>query len=121
MIIGNAAHTLHPIAGQGFNLGIRDVAVLAEVIADAINSNQDIGTLSVLQKYEELRKPDQKNVARITDNLAQVFSNNIFPINYIRSKGLFYSDIIKPVKHQMTKHAMGLSGALPKLSRGLRI
>jgi len=119
VIIGNAAHTLHPIAGQGFNLGIRDVSVLSQVIADAVKNNTDIGDASVLKNYEQQRKLDQKKVAFITDNLANIFSNDFFPLTKLRSKGLALADILPPAKHFIAKEAMGLSGPLPKLSRGL--
>jgi len=119
VIIGNAAHTLHPIAGQGFNLGMRDVSTLAEVISNAWHKNQDFGLESVLQQYAELRKKDQKTVARITDNLAKIFSNDFFPLAKARAKGLVIADLAPPIKHLMAKNAMGLSGTLPRLSRGL--
>ena len=119
VIIGNAAHSLHPIAGQGFNLGIRDVSSLAEIIADALRNQQDFGSENVLQQYELSRKKDQTNVAFITDSLAQVFSNSLLPLANLRSKGLILSDVVSPLKHTMAKHAMGLSGKLPRLSRGL--
>lgn len=121
VIIGNAAHALHPIAGQGFNLGIRDVSSLAEIIAEAMKSGLDIGSSEILEKYEKTRKKDQSNIAFITDGLAQVFSNQLFPLTKMRSKGLILSDMMPPLKHAMAKHAMGLSGKLPRLSRGLPI
>ena len=119
VIIGNAAHTLHPIAGQGFNLGIRDVSCLAEIIANALHKQQDFGSENILQQYEQSRKKDQANVAFITDGLAQIFSNALLPLANLRSKGLILSDVVLPLKHAMAKHAMGLSGRLPRLSRGL--
>ena len=119
VIIGNAAHTLHPIAGQGFNLGIRDVSVLAEIIANAYKQGIDIGDQNVLKEYAELRKNDQKTVALITDSLAQIFSNDLFPLRKIRAKGLLMTDLLPPAKHLLAKHAMGLNGKLPRLSRGL--
>ena len=121
VIIGNAAHTVHPIAGQGFNLGIRDVSALADVIANACQNDQDIGGISVLEKYMALRQADQKNVALITDSLAKIFSNDIFPITKIRAKGLVMTDLIPPVKRAVAKHAMGLAGKLPRLSRGVSL
>jgi len=121
VIIGNAAHTLHPIAGQGFNLGIRDVSVLADVIANACKKGVDIGDQSILKKYAELRSSDQKTVALITDSLAQIFSNELFPLTKIRAKGLVVTDLLPPVKHLLAKHAMGLNGKLPRLSRGLAL
>jgi len=119
VIIGNAAHTLHPIAGQGFNLGIRDVSSLAEVIADAVENNQDIGDTNVLKEYQQQREKDQQKVAFITDNLSNVFSNELYPLAKARSKGLLLADLFPSVKHLLAKEAMGISGKLPKLSRGL--
>jgi len=119
VIIGNAAHTLHPIAGQGFNLGIRDVSSLAEIIADAIKNNQDIGDTSVLKKYQQQREKDQQKVAFITDSLASIFSNELYPLAKARSKGLLLADLCSTAKHALAQEAMGISGTLPKLSRGL--
>ena len=119
VIIGNAAHTLHPIAGQGFNLGIRDVSSLAEIITDAIKNKQDIGDISVLKEYQRQREKDQQKVAFITDNLANIFSNEFYPLAKARSKGLLLADLLPGVKHLLAKEAMGTSGTLPKLSRGL--
>ena len=121
VIIGNAAHTLHPIAGQGFNLGIRDVASLADVLRDACQQRIDIGSPAVLAQYENARKRDQRTVATITDSLAEVFSNQLFPLTSLRSKGLVISDLLPPLKHAMARHAMGLSGHLPRLARGLSL
>jgi len=121
VIIGNAAHTLHPIAGQGFNLGIRDVSALADIIAQACQKGIDIGDQAVLKEYAELRNNDQKTVALITDSLAQIFSNELFPLTKIRAKGLVLTDLLPPAKHLMAKHAMGLNGKLPRLSRGLSL
>lgn len=119
VIIGNAAHTLHPIAGQGFNLGIRDVSVLADVIATALQQNEDIGNANVLSRYAELRTKDQKEVALITDSLTKIFSNELFPLTKIRAKGLLFTDLLPPAKHMLAKRAMGLNGKLPRLSRGV--
>jgi len=119
VIIGNAAHTIHPIAGQGFNLGIRDVSSLAEVITDALHNNQDIGEIKVLKEYQQQRKKDQQKVALITDSLSNVFSNEFYPLAKARSKGLLLADLLPGAKHLLAKEAMGLSGKLPKLSRGL--
>jgi len=119
VIIGNAAHTLHPIAGQGFNLGLRDVAVLADAIANAVSRQKDIAETSVLENYTQLRSKDQKKVAFITDSLAQIYSNDFFPLAKARSKGLTFTDLMPTMKHFVAKEAMGLSGKLPRLSRGL--
>jgi len=121
VFIGNAAHTVHPIAGQGFNLGLRDVSQLAETLIVNHRSGIDIGALDVLKQYEKRRKPDQLKVAAITDTLARVFSNEFAPLAHMRSSGLFLTDIMPPIKHQVARQAMGITGSLPRLSRGLTI
>jgi len=121
VIIGNAAHTLHPIAGQGFNLGLRDVSTLAEIIVDGIKNNQDIGSTNLLSDYQAQRQSDQQKVARITDNLANIFSNEFYPLAKMRSKGLLLTDLMPGTKHFLAKEAMGISGRLPKLSRGVAL
>jgi 2-octaprenyl-6-methoxyphenol hydroxylase len=118
-LIGNAAHTLHPIAGQGFNLGIRDVAALAEVLSTALEQGQDIGAPSVLQQYEHWRRHDQRHVAALTDTLVRVFSNNFTPLVLARNTGLLAMDLFSPLKRHLTRQAMGLNGHLPRLARGL--
>ena len=116
-LIGNAAHVLHPIAGQGFNLGIRDVAALAQVIVEA--KDDDIGALSVLNQYEQWRKRDQDCVTGLTDGLVRIFSNQITPLVIARNSGLLAMDIIPPVKRMLMRQTMGLAGKLPKLARGI--
>lgn len=119
VLIGNAAHTLHPIAGQGFNLGIRDVAVLAEILTDALDQGRDIGTAKVLDTYKKWRQSDQRTVSFMTDSLVRVFSNDFPPLVLARNIGLLAMDILPPLKNRLAKQAMGLSGRLPRLSRGL--
>ena len=116
-LIGNAAHVLHPIAGQGFNLGIRDVAALAQVIVEA--KDNDIGLLSVLNQYDQWRKRDQRCVTGLTDGLVRIFSNQITPLVMGRNSGLLAVDIIPPVKRALMRQTMGLAGKLPKLARGI--
>jgi len=116
-LIGNAAHVLHPIAGQGFNLGIRDVAALAQVIVEA--KDDDIGALSVLNQYEQWRKRDQDCVTGLTDGLVRIFSNQITPLVIARNSGLLAMDMIPPVKRMLMRQTMGLAGKLPKLARGI--
>lgn len=118
-IIGNAAHTLHPIAGQGFNLGIRDVAALAEVIADARRAEQDIGALTVLDRYADWRRWDQRQTIAFTDALTRLFVNPLPPVRLARNLGLLAFDFYPPIKRLITRHSMGLAGRLPKLARGL--
>jgi 2-octaprenyl-6-methoxyphenol hydroxylase len=119
VIIGNAAHTLHPVAGQGFNLGIRDVATLAEVILDGINTGEDPGSLSLLQRYQQWRKKDQQQVVRTTDVLVRSFSNSISPLKLVRNAGILALEGLPPVRHHIALKAMGIQGHLPRLSRGL--
>jgi 2-octaprenyl-6-methoxyphenol hydroxylase len=118
-LIGNAAHTLHPIAGQGFNLGIRDVAALAEVIRDAHEQGRDIGSTAVLGEYEQWRTADQRRVSMMTDTLVRIFSNNFPPLILARNAGLIALDILPPFKQLLTRQAAGLAGRLPRLARGL--
>jgi len=116
-LIGNSAHVLHPIAGQGFNLGIRDVAALAQVIVEA--KEQDIGALTVLNQYDAWRKRDQDCVTGLTDGLVRIFSNQITPLVIGRNSGLLAMDVIPPVKRMLMRQTMGLAGKLPKLARGI--
>ena len=118
-IIGNAAHTLHPIAGQGFNLGIRDVAALAEVVNDAHRDGADIGAPEVLERYEQWRQREQQGVALATDGLARLFSNPLKAFQLGRNLGLLAMDVIPGARHPLARAAMGMIGRQPRLSRGV--
>ena len=118
-LIGNAAHTLHPIAGQGFNLGMRDVATLAQVIVEEHQAGRDIGLLRVLQPYQQWRQQDHQRIIGFTDNLVKVFSNRFAPLALTRNLGLVATDVFPPLKHLLAEHTMGMAGRLPKLARGL--
>jgi 2-octaprenyl-6-methoxyphenol hydroxylase len=118
-LIGNAAHTLHPVAGQGFNLGLRDVAVLAEVLSDAARDGRDIGSLEVLQEYAQWRRRDHMKMIAFTDGLARLFANPLAPVRAVRNAGMLAVDLLPPLKHVLTRHTMGLAGKLPRLARGL--
>jgi len=120
-LIGNAAHTVHPIAGQGFNLGLRDVAVLAQVVVEANQASEDIGDLRVLKRYAKWRRRDHVRVLGFTDSMVRLFSNNIAPVALARNLSLVVTDLFPPLKKIITRQAMGLSGKLPKLARGLRL
>ncbi|VAW97820.1 2-polyprenyl-6-methoxyphenol hydroxylase [hydrothermal vent metagenome] len=119
--IGNAAHTLHPVAGQGFNLGLRDVAVLAEVLVDAQNSAEDLGSLQVLKRYAQWRRRDQQQAALITDSLVKIFSSSFTPIVVARNLGLMATELFPPLKNLLTRSAIGMSGKLPRLARRLKL
>lgn len=120
-IIGNAAHTLHPVAGQGFNLGLRDVAALSQVIIDASREGRDIGSSENLTQYSDWRKRDHVQTAMATDGLVRLFSNNILPLAALRNLGLLVVDLVPPLKKVFARHAMGFVGKLPRLGRGLKL
>ena len=120
-LIGNAAHTVHPIAGQGFNLGLRDVAALAQVLVEAEQAGDDIGSLKVLKSYARWRRRDHMRVIGFTDSMVRIFSNRFTPLALARNMGLVATDLLPPLKKLITRQAMGLSGKLPKLARGLRL
>jgi 2-octaprenyl-6-methoxyphenol hydroxylase len=106
-LIGDAAHAMHPIAGQGFNLGIRDIPVLTNAIIEAKNLGLDIGSDDVLHKYAATRKFDNISLLAITDSLNRLFSNNIFPIKYARRLGIAAVNKIPTLKKIFVRHAMG--------------
>lgn len=118
-IIGNAAHSVHPVAGQGFNLALRDVALLSELIVDSQRAGEDIGSPALLQKYAALREEDIQRVYRFTDTLVKTFSNAIIPVAHFRALGLLAVDIVPDIKHQLATQSMGLGGQLSRLNRGL--
>ncbi len=120
-IIGNAAHAIHPIAGQGFNLGIRDVSALAECVSDALASGQAIGDLAVLQRYAEWRTQDHREVIRFTDGLVHLFSNTDPLAAFGRNVGLTLVEKLPPLKRLLGRQAMGLRGRQPRLNRGLSL
>ncbi len=118
-LIGNAAHTLHPIAGQGFNLGLRDVAALAQVLVDAARQGQEIGDLGVLQAYADGRRRDHRLVPGLTDSLVSIFSSDFAPLVAARNLALVALDIVPLVKGVFVRQGMGMLGRQPRLARGL--
>ena len=122
VILGNAAQGLHPVAGQGFNLGLRDVAALAELLADEIAEHgpgADPGAAHVLARYAEWRRPDREAVIRFTDSLVRGFGMPLASVRGLRSAGLLAFDLMRPVKHEFARRTMGLAGRQPRLVRGL--
>ena len=117
-LAGDSAHAIHPIAGQGFNIGLRDVAALAEVIMDTLRLGLDPGTMAALERYERWRKPDNMMMIGVTDILNRLFSNDITPVRIARDIGLAAVDQMPPLKKVFMRHAMGLIGDLPRLTRG---
>ncbi len=120
-LIGNAAHTVHPVAGQGFNLGLRDVAAIAEVLMDAVRAGEDIGDLTVLRRYADWRVRDNRVTAGFTNGLIRIFSNNAFPLTLARNAGLIAVDLLPGVKRRFVRVTSGLAGRLPRLARGLSL
>ena len=117
-LAGDCAHGIHPIAGQGLNLGLKDAAALAEVLLDAARLGQDIGALDVLKRYERWRRFDSVTLAASTDALNRLFSNDIAPLRAIRDIGMGIVDSIGPARRFFMRHAGGDVGKLPKLMKG---
>ncbi|MCU9998158.1 2-octaprenyl-6-methoxyphenyl hydroxylase [[Pasteurella] aerogenes] len=106
-LVGNAAQTLHPVAGQGFNLGIRDLMALADVVADNFAAQQDIGDYALLQRYEEIRQADQQHIIQLTDSLVSVFANNLLPLQLARNLGLMALSQCRLAKQHFAKATLG--------------
>lgn len=114
-LAGNAAHALHPLAGQGLNIGILDAAALAEVLLSA--GRKDIGSLALLRRYERWRKGDNIAMVGAMDVFKRLFSNNTTPLVQLRNAGLAMADRLGPVKSFFVRRGMGLTGDLPRLAR----
>ncbi len=117
-LIGDAAHAIHPIAGQGLNLGLRDVAALAEVLIDARRLGLDIGGLNVLEQYQQWRRFDNVALAFITDGLNRLFANDFPPLRLARDIGMSLVGGMGPLRRFFMQHAMGTKGELPRLLKG---
>jgi 2-octaprenyl-6-methoxyphenol hydroxylase len=117
-LAGDAAHGIHPIAGQGLNLGLKDAAALAEIVLDAARLGLDIGSLDLLKRYERWRRFDSFTLAAATDALTRLFSNDIAPLRALRDLGLGIVDRIGPARRFFMRHAGGDVGKLPRLMRG---
>jgi 2-octaprenyl-6-methoxyphenol hydroxylase len=117
-LVGEAAHVIHPIAGQGLNLGIRDVAALAELIVDTRRLGLDIGDDRLLHRYQQWRRFDAVLLAAVTDGLNRLFSNSVTPLRLLRDFGLAAVDRLAPIKRFLMRDAMGITGELPRLVQG---
>lgn len=113
VIIGNAAHALHPVSGQGYNLALRDVAEIAELIASA----EDPGHGLLLAEYARKRREDMQRVYRLTDGLVKIFSNNFSPLAHARAAGLIVLDLWPSLRHLLARQSMGLLGRMGKMLR----
>jgi 2-octaprenyl-6-methoxyphenol hydroxylase len=110
---------LHPVAGQGSNLGLRDVATLAELVVDTLREGGDPGRTEVLERYDRWRRGDRRVVTWFTDGLVRVFSNRSLCLAAARDLGLVAMDVTPWLKGGLARGAMGLRGRLPRLSRGV--
>jgi 2-octaprenyl-6-methoxyphenol hydroxylase len=117
-LAGDCAHGIHPIAGQGLNLGLKDAAALAETLLDAARLGRDIGALDTLKRYERWRRFDALALAASTDALNRLFSNDIAPLRQLRDLGLGLVDAIGPARRFFMRHAGGDIGKLPRLLKG---
>ncbi len=115
LMMGNSARTLHPVSGQGFNLALRDIALLLESLT-AGGVLTDPGDYSLLQRFCEQRKSDQRSVVRFTDSLVRIFRGKAPGFSHLRALGLMGVDFIPPLKHLLARHSMGLETHLPNLS-----
>lgn len=119
VLVGNAAHTLHPLAGQGFNLALRNIAALAEILLGAKKFGRLLGDLEILQKYERWRRQDQMNIVGFTDRTVRLFSNDVFPLPMARSLGLLTIDSLPMIKRNLVRRMLGLSGKTPRMVCGI--
>jgi len=117
-LAGDSAHGIHPIAGQGFNLGLKDAAALSEIVLDAARLGLDIGALDTLQRYERWRRFDSLVMSFAMDGLNRLFSNDIAPLRILRDVGLGLVDAVGPARRFFMRHAGGDVGKLPRLMKG---
>lgn len=120
-LVGDAAHMINPLAGQGVNIGLLDAAALVEVIVEASRQGRDIADASVLRRYESMRRNENLKMMTVMDMFYRFFSNDILPVKFFRNLGLGLAERVKPAKNKVMRAAMGLEGNLPKLARGERL
>lgn len=117
VLIGDAAHVVHPLAGQGVNLGLADAAALAEVLTRARESNRDIGHRLTLRRYERWRKGENLLMVTALTGLKKLFGTSSYPVVRLRGVGLSAVDGLNPIKHLFVSKAMGIAGDLPEIMR----
>jgi 2-octaprenyl-6-methoxyphenol hydroxylase len=121
-IIGNAAQSLHPVAGMGFNLGLRDVASLAELIAERLRHGcTEVGAPALLAEYDAWRAADRDGIIAFTDGLVRLFSNPLRSVRRLRNLGLLAFDLLPPAKAALSTLSSGSAGRVPKLARGVAL
>jgi 2-octaprenylphenol hydroxylase len=121
VLMGNSAHAIHPLAGQGLNIGVSDVAALAELVVDAKRNNKDIGAHKLLRHYERWRKTDNVAVMGSMDIFKRVYSNDNPLLSVARNVGMTLANHAGPIKDIMIKRAMGIGGDLPKMTQGITL
>ena len=116
-LVGDAAHTIHPLAGQGVNLGMLDAAVLTEELQRAQQRELSAGDLSVLQRYQRRRRGDNALMMGTMRGFKLLFGETALPIRWLRNTGMNYLNDLEPLKNRVAANAMGLSGDLPALAK----
>jgi len=116
-LVGDAAHTIHPLAGQGVNLGLMDVAVLTEELMHASRRQLDLGDISVLQRYQRRRRGDNALMMGTMSGFKLLFGETALPVRWLRNTGMNWLNELSPVKNRVAANAMGLSGDLPDLAK----
>ncbi len=116
-LIGDAAHTIHPLAGQGVNLGLLDAAALAETVLTARTQGKNIASLTMLRKYERWRRADNSLMMYSMSGFKNLFSNEQTELSFVRNAGLNWVNRFGPVKNKLMRHALGLEGDLPKMAK----
>ncbi len=117
-LVGDAAHMINPLAGQGVNIGLLDAAALAEVLVEAKGQGENIADVSVLKRYEKMRRNENLRMMTVMDVFYRVFSNDVLPLRFFRNLGLGLAERILPAKNKVMRMAIGLDGNLPKLAKG---
>ncbi len=116
-LVGDAAHTMHPLAGQGVNLGLLDAASLAQVILEAKSSKRDINSIKVLRRYERWRKAENMSMLVMVDQIQRLFGSDVSWLKQLRNSGMHWFNRLPLIKHNVIDYAMGLHGDLPNIAR----
>ncbi|MFN5614828.1 MAG: FAD-dependent monooxygenase, partial [Brevundimonas sp.] len=117
-LVGDAAHGVHPVAGQGLNMGLKDVAALTEVLVEAARRGEDIGSSAVLDRYARWRRFDNVALAAGFDGFVRLYSNDLPPVRLLRGLGMAMVNRVAPLRRAFMQEAGGAAGDLPRLLRG---